>query len=496
MLKLTATAADPCQVACDLLVIPVFKGGIDGPGATPVRTALGLPAFPVTPGFRGDLGQHLLLAGTGVAAGAVLLLGLGRMDAVSPDRLRRAAAVAGAQARRHRVVATTLAETHPTDGVVHAVAEGFAIGAHDDRRFRSSPEHGAPVLREVVVLVPSSRRSGARLALRRAEAYATATLAARRLVHTPPAQKVPVLLARAIGELTGGTCEVTVHDAAALAAQGCGGILGVGRGSANPPCLVELRYQPVDPIGHVALVGKGITFDSGGLSLKSTAAMAAMKSDMAGAAAIAGACSVLGDLGVRTAVSAFLPLAENLPGADAQRPDDVLTMRDGTTVELLDTDSEGRLVLADALAAAVALDDLDAIVDLATLTGSAVTALGRYTAALMTDDDELGQALRHAGELAGEPLWPLPLDPDLRPFLRSDVADLRNIADDFDIDPGGGAITAALFLRHFTGDVPWAHLDIAGPAFIGEGLARPWLAEGATGFGARLLLAWLERRAD
>ncbi len=493
---LRAASDDPVAVPCDLLVVPVFKGGIEGPGATPVLQALGLESFPVTPDFRGDVGQSLLLAGTGVAARAVLLVGLGRMDAVGPALLRRAAAVAGVQARRSPVVATTLAAVHPTDSVVQAVAEGLALGAATDDRFRSARSPASSQLREVVVLVPSARRSAASLSLRRAERYIAATLAARRLVDTPPGAKRPQQLAEQIRALTEDTCEVVIHDEEALAELGCGGILGVGRGSTSPPRLVELRYRPASPLSHVALVGKGITFDTGGLSLKPTAGMAAMKSDMAGAAAIAGACSVLGDLGVRLAVTALLPLAENMPGGDAQRPQDIITTASGLTVEVLDTDAEGRLILADALALA-ASHGVDAIVDLATLTGSAITALGRYGAAVMGSDEDLRGALCQAAEIAGEPLWPLPLPvEDLGPFLHSDVADLRNIADSKTVDPGGGALTAGLFLHRFVGDVAWAHLDIAGPAFMPEELARPWLPAGATGFGTRTLLAWLERRSE
>jgi leucyl aminopeptidase len=492
---LTAASDDPVAVPCDLLVVPVFKGGIEGAGAAPVLDALGFSGYPTTPAFRGDLGQHLLLGGAGVAAGAVLLVGLGRMDAVSPDLLRRAATVAARASTGRRRVATTLPAVHPSEASLQAVAEGLLLGCAPPAWREGRGDPGPPGPRELVLLLPSARRAGARVAFRRAASYASATLAARRLVETPPGEKPPDRLAREIVELTSGSCTAEVHDVPALERLGCGGILGVGRGSVNPPRLVELRYEPANPLGHVALVGKGITFDTGGLSLKPTSGMAEMKSDMAGAAAIAAACSVLGDLGVRLAVTALLPLAENMPGGDAQRPDDVLRMADGQTVEVLDTDAEGRLVLADALALAVRREPY-AIVDLATLTGSAIGALGRYVGALMSNDDQLAEALQRAGDIAGEALWPLPLPEDLAPFLRSEVADLRNIADTPRVDPGGGALTAGLFLQRFVRDVPWAHLDIAGPAYLAEGVARPWHPVGATGFGVRTLLAWLERRGD
>jgi leucyl aminopeptidase len=495
MLKMTAAAGDALKVQCDLLAVPVFKGGIEGPGAGQVLAALGLETFPVTPDFRGDIGQHLTIAAPGMAAGAILLVGLGRMDATSPERLRRAAAVAALAGRQARTVATTLAEVHPTRASVEAVAEGFALGAYTYGEHRSKPAEDASRLREVIILGPSSRLSEAKLALKTARVYAQATIAARDLVNTPPQAKSPAQLAAAISDLAGGCCEVIVHDEAALLDQGFGGILAVGRGSTNPPRLVELRYRPAKPLGHVALVGKGITFDSGGLSLKKPADMMEMKSDMAGAAAIAAACSALSDLGVRLEVTALLPLAENMPGADAQRPDDVITHHGGTTVEVVDTDAEGRLVLADALHAASELAP-EAIVDLATLTGTAISALGRYAAVAMSNDAPLLDSVLAAAEVAGEELWELPLSADLEEFLRSPIADLRNVGDSPRSDPGGYAIAAGLFLQHFVDDVPWVHLDIAGPAFLPAELGRHYLRPGGTGFGVRTLLAWLERRAS
>lgn len=494
MLTVTAEATDPREVAADLLAVPVFKGGIEGPGAAPALAALGVEELPITPSFRGDIGQHLLLAAPGDAAAGlacrgVLLVGLGRMDETDPARLRRAAGVAAAAARGAQRVATTLAEVHSTAAAVEAVAEGFLLGAYRDQRFKSDAE--ATLLDSVVVLVPSRRLPQARRAVQRAEVYARATCAARDLVNLPPDRKRPADLAAAVGDLAGGCCETVVSDEKDLAIRGFGGLLGVGGGSAAPPRLVELRYRPANPLGHVVLVGKGITFDSGGLSLKRGGAMDEMKSDMAGAAAVAAACSVLDDLGVRLDVTGLLCLAENMPGASAQRPGDVLTIHGGQTVEVLDTDAEGRLVLADGLAYGAGLGP-DAIVDLATLTGSAITALGRYAAAVFGTDDDLVGSLRQAADVAGEDLWPLPLWSSLEHLLDSPVADCNNTGD----GAGGGAILAGLFLRRFTEDVPWAHLDIAGPAFLPASLAGGHLPPGGTGFGVRTLLAWLERRVS
>ena len=431
MLEVTASGERPLAIIADVLVVPVFKGGIEGPGTEAVLRELGLERPPVTPEFRGDIGQHLMLATSGLPAGAVLFTGLGRMDEIDPERLRRAAGVAARAANRFPRVATTLAEVHPTGSAVQAVAEGFILASHRDRRFTQRADEQA--LAQVTVLVPSSQVSRARAAIKRAETYAHATIAARDLVNLPPDRKRPAALAGQIAELVGDGCDVVIHDDNALRTGGFGGLLGVGRGSDNGPHMVELRYRPPDPIGHVVLAGKGITFDTGGLSLKRGTSMNQMKSDMAGAAAIAAACSVLARLGVRLEVTALLALAENMPGGDAQRPGDVLTVHGGKTVEVLDTDAEGRLVLADVLALGATMQP-EAMVDLATLTGSVITALGAYTGGIMGNDESLVRALQQAAGVAGEALWPLPLQDDLDRFLESPVADMNNTGD----GPGAG----------------------------------------------------------
>ncbi len=490
VLSVTVASADPREVAADLLVVGVFKGGIEGPGAQLVLEGLGLERFPVTPGFRGDIGQSLLLAAPGAAAAAVLLVGLGRMDESDPERLRRAAgeaARAGCGARR---VVTTLAQVGAGPASVEAVAEGFCLGAPVSRRLATRPDPRASRISEVVILVPSAGLEAARRAVAHAVVTSRATLAARELVNLPPDRKRPPALAQAVAELAGTACEVRIRDESELAEEGFGGLLAVGRGSAAPPRLAQFTYSPADPLGSVVLAGKGITFDTGGINLKRGSSITAMKSDMAGAAAVAAACSVLADLDIRLAVTGLCPLAENMPGGDAQRPDDVLVAHGGTTVEVRDTDAEGRLVLADVLDLGASLEP-DAMVDLATLTGAAVTAVGPYAGAVMGSDSDLVDALCGAAAVAGEDLWPLPLWPSLDRFLDTPVADVNNTGDEH----GAGSIMGGLFLRRFTRGVPWAHLDIAGPAFLDPKLAHGYLPAGATGFGVRTVLAWLERRA-
>jgi leucyl aminopeptidase len=490
VLEITAAAGDPLKTDVDLLVVPVFKGGIEGPGANAALEALGLSAFPVTPQFRGDIGQHLLLVAPGLAIGGLLLVGLGRMDEVDPERLRRAAGVAAGAASKAETVATTLAEVLTSRAAFSAVAEGFHLGAYADRRHKSDPEEGAHALRRVIVFGPSSRMSEAKLALQQADRYARATIAARDLVNLPPDRKRPPALAKELARLCKPDCEVTIHDEEWLAAEGFGGTLAVGQGSEAPPRLVEIRYRPRESLGHIVLVGKGITFDTGGLSLKRGTSMDWMKADMAGAAAIAAACSALRALKVPLEVTGLLPLAENMPSGQAQRPGDVIRIFGGKTVEVRDTDAEGRLILADALAYAARMEP-EAIVDLATLTGSVITALGQYAAGLMSNDPALADGLQQAGKVAGEDLWPLPLWSRLERFLDTPIADVNNTAD----GPGAGSITAGMFLQRFVGEVPWAHLDIAGPAFLESRHAEGYLGAGGTGFGVRTLLSWLERRA-
>ncbi|HYN66232.1 MAG TPA: M17 family metallopeptidase, partial [Ornithinibacter sp.] len=286
--------------------------------------------------------------------------------------------------------------------------------------------------------------------------------------------------------------EMRTRDHRALAREGFGGLIGVGQGSARPPRLVELTYRPdhrrSSALPHVVLVGKGITFDTGGISIKPPAAMTAMKTDMAGAGAVLAVLGALRALDVQVRVTGLLALAENMPSGGAQRPGDVLTQYGGTTVEVLNTDAEGRLVLADALAYAVSRLRPDTVVDLATLTGAVGIALGRRDAGLFATDERLAARLVAAAAASGERVWRLPLVEDYRPALDSSVADLANIA--VRPAPGAGAVLAGLFLREFVGQVPWAHLDIAGTGR--SEVDDHEISRGGTGFGVRLLLSWLE----
>lgn len=412
---------------------------------------------------------------------AVLLAGIG--DG-SEWALRKAAAAVVRKAAGSKSLATTLSVGH--DGAsVRAISEALGLASY--KFSQRGDDKPTPLKRaKLVVDDPATVRHD----LARAAAVTTAVHRARDLANTPSLGKSPEWLAAQaceFGEAAG--VSVTVRDVPQLQAEGFGGVLAVGQGSSRPPRFVEMTWAPEVADRHVVLVGKGITFDSGGLSLKPPDSMPGMKADMAGGAAVIATMAALADLDVRVKVTGLIPMAENMPGAASVRPGDVVRHYGGRTDEVLNTDAEGRVVLADALAYAVATLSPDVIVDIATLTGAASLGLGRRHGALYATTPSLRDELLEASAMGGERLWPMPLVDDYRDALDSDIADLRNIGDP-EREYGGGSIIAALFLREFVGAVPWAHLDIAGPgrAEADEDEAT----KGATGFGVRTFLRWLE----
>ena len=332
-----------------------------------------------------------------------------------------------------------------------------------------------------------ARQSAAGRAVEDAQTVTDAVAQARDWVNTPPGDLRPPTFADAItalaADVAGSKVKVEVWDEKRLAKERCGGILAVGRGSETPPRLVTLTYAPRGAKQHLALVGKGITFDSGGLSIKSGPGMSTMKIDMAGAAAVVTAMLAIAKLGLPIKVTAYACLAENMPSGTATRPGDVLTMRSGSTVEVLNTDAEGRLVLGDGLALATETEP-DLIVDVATLTGACVVALGERTSGILGSDDATIQRLTSASGTAGEPMWPLPIPTEITAAVKtSKIADLRQ----HNPKPYGGTLFAAAFLREFVGDVPWAHLDIAGPSF-NDGAPYGEIPNGGTGVAVRTLV--------
>ncbi|MEY2849112.1 MAG: hypothetical protein RI885_1779 [Actinomycetota bacterium] len=435
-------------------------------------------------GFGGGRDEVRRVPGLG-GARSLALVGLGSSP-VTPDTLRYAAGTAARQLRG--VDSITIALPAQSDDAVLAILEGAAIGAYTFTDYRSKVDEKKRTTREVTVVADTARADAL---VETAAATASAVHTVRDLVSTPPSDLYPQTLADAAVRLGGEVgIQVDVLDEAALVAGGYGGILGVGQGSSRGPRLVKMSYSPSAASSHLALVGKGITFDTGGLSLKPPASMVGMKYDMTGAATALAVIVAAARLGVPVRMTAWLCLAENMPSGTAIRPNDVLTIRGGTTVEVLNTDAEGRLVLADGLVAA-SEEHPDAIIDIATLTGAAAVAMGTRYVATMGDEGLVAQVVAAAGAV-GETFWPMPLPGELRALLDSDVADIANVKIG---NTAGGMLVAGVFLEQFVGRIdgtegariPWAHLDIAGAA-NNAGAGWGYTTPGSTGVAVRALL--------
>ncbi|HPU14049.1 MAG TPA: leucyl aminopeptidase [Aeromicrobium sp.] len=365
-----------------------------------------------------------------------------------------------------------------------AIAEAAVLTTYSYLTYKSAEsQKSATTVSTITILSADARKAAAKTAVADAVVVAEATCLARDWVNTPPADLRPPAFAEAIKDTAAKGVRVTIWDEKRLAKENCGGILGVGAGSEAPPRLVKLSYNPAGAKTHLALVGKGITFDSGGLSLKPGSSMMTMKCDMGGAAAIVAAINAIANLGLKIRVTGFACIAENLPSGTATRPGDVLKMRSGATVEVHNTDAEGRLVLADGLALAVEAKP-DHIIDAATLTGAAMVALGTRTSAVLGNNEELQEQVLAAAKVAGESMWRLPITEEItKAVTSSPIADLRQ----HNPKPYGGTMYAAAFLQAFVADNSWAHLDIAGPAFNDAG-AFDYTPVGGTGAGVRTLV--------
>ena len=475
--------ADGSADAPDLIAVPVCPAAVrqDRPDLDPflpVGSAAVIAAAQLT-GQAGEVAE--VAVRLGASSGRVVFLGTG--DG-SPRALRRAGAELGRRAARGKTVSTAAIAGLPGEAA-QAFVTGILLGGYVFT-LKSGPgnEPGG----EVRLL--TERADSHAAALGRAAAIAGAVALARDLTNTPSSCKSPQWLAdEAVKAAAQAGLRSRVWAEAELAAAGFGGILAVGSGSARPPRLIELSYSPPGWDTHVVLVGKGITFDSGGLSLKPNDGMKLMKTDMAGGAAVIAVLSALAGLGIRARVTGLVAAAENMPSGSAYRPGDVITQYGGRTVEVLNTDAEGRLVLADAIAYADAALDPAVVVDIATLTGASRTALGTGIGALYSTDDDVAAALLAAAQATGDRLWRMPLAAEYLDALDSPVADLAHIARSGAAGSAPGSIAAALFLREFTGGRPWAHLDVAGPARASSDDGET--TKGATGFGTRLLLSWL-----
>jgi len=484
---LTSQSA-PAESDADAIVIGVLQtsdGPLPAPGAEDVAAALGLNGADLAAqlaalGATGKAEEISKVAAAGrLPARLVVAVGLGPAE-VALETLRRAAGAAvrelsshGSFGKNHRLeISLALPASQPEQA--EAVALGALLGGYSFRRYRATPATD----------VQLTLRTDQDAAVARARVLATSMTLVRDLINTPPADLVPADLADAAvrtGAASG--FAVQVLDENELAKDGYGGILAVGMGSVHPPRLMRLEYTHPEATRTVVFAGKGITFDSGGLSLKPSKSMESMKADMGGAAAVLGAIAAIAALKPAVNVVGYMCTAENMPGGRAQRPSDVITIYGGKTVEVLNTDAEGRLVLADALARSAA-DDPHLLVDVATLTGAQTVALGNRTAGVMASDDKLAAAVADAARRAGEAMWPMPLPDELRRGLDSTVADIANVAP----DRVAGMLVAGVFLREFVPDgVRWAHLDIAGPAFNDSG-AYGYTPKGGTGAAVRTLV--------
>jgi len=445
-------------------------------------------------GATGKADEVVKLPGSHVRL--LVFTGLGKKSSsYSHETLRRAAgsasrSLAGSSSATFSLPAKTLVE-------VASVAEGAALGAYSFTEFRGSTKEDfkAP-LKTITVHSKLAGNAEAKAAVSRAGIIAKYTYLVRDLINTPPSHLTPDSFTKklaAVVKAAGGAkagLKIQIWDEKQLKSQGFGGIVGVGQGSANPPRLLHISYTPKGKAAkRYAFVGKGITFDTGGLALKPAAGMEAMKSDMSGAAAVSAAVIAIAELKLNVAIESWAPLAENMPSDTATRPSDIITIFGGKTVEVLNPDAEGRLVLADALMKAQSSKNkLDGIIDVATLTGAQVVALGTRTSAVMTNNQEFSDSFLQVAAQSGEQFWPMPLPEELRASLDSPVADLANIGDRM-----GGMLVAGLFLKDFVNpELPWLHLDIAGPAY-NEAKPHGYTPVGGTGIALRSLVTLAEQ---
>ncbi len=503
MTALTLSTSSAAGLRVDAVVVGLTigpKGPVVASGAEEVDKAYDgkLAATLETLGASGGEGEVTKLpAPAGFKAPVVLAVGLGEApsgkDGFSAETLRRAAGVAARTLAGAKKAAFAL--PNGDAATAEAVAQGALLGAYTFTEYRSEAAKSAggakAPLAEVTVLGGKPRDKHYKAAAERATALAEEINRARDLINTPANDLFPksfAAIAQAAAKEYG--LKVEVLDEKALAKGKYGGIMGVGQGSANPPRLVRISYTHAKARKSLAFVGKGITYDSGGISLKPAGHNETMKCDMSGAAAVFASVVAVARLGLQVNVTGWLALAENMPSGSATRPGDVLRMYSGRTVEVLNTDAEGRLVLADAITRA-GEESPDAIVDVATLTGAMVLALGNRTFGIMSNDDAFRGRIHEIATEVGEQSWPMPLPGELRKSLDSPIADLANIGERF-----GGGLVAGVFLNEFINEgVAWAHLDIAGPAFH-EGAPFGYTPKGGTGSAVRTLVGIAERTAD
>ena len=496
-MKLSLETRDLARARADMLVVGRHAGEARlSPAIQALDGALDglLSRVLAAETFDGKAGQssHVYTNGR-LAAPRVLVVGLGPKKEASAEAVRRAAAHGARRARDLGAVSAAMflpGEGVPARQRAQAVAEGAILGTYRFDKYLK--EKDGKALGAVAVVEPDRRQQAlAREGVRLGEIWAQATCAARDLVNEPANVVTPTYLAGRAEEIArAGRLKVRVLERDDCATLGMGAFVGVARGSQEPPKFIHLTYAPRGRARkRVALIGKGITFDSGGLDLKTADGMLRMKDDMSGAAAVLAVFQALPRLRLPLEVHGLIAATENMPSGTAQRPGDIVRAMNGLTVEIGNTDAEGRLTLADALAYAAKEIEPDEMIDMATLTGAVVMALGLGLSGVLGSQDAITERVLAAADAAGERMWRLPLHEEYKDGLKSDVADLNNISS----QRGGGAIVAALFMREFTGGIPWVHLDIAGTAFTEKEL--PLGPKGGTGVAVRTLLTYLMRLA-
>ena len=492
-MKFTHFGGSPVDAAADLLAIPVFSEKLN---ENAILSALdgrlgGLRTLIEEEGFKGRGQQTLVTPTQGkLAAKRLLLIGLGSEKDASMADLRHAGARAAKTARA--ISAKSLAFVVPAafddERGVQFLAEGVALGRYRFDRYLSSEDSKRPDTLDAVTVVSSAKKEGSfTRAIRRAEIVAAAVARARDWVNEPAGTLTPTRLAaeaEAMAQTRG--LETKILGPEECRALGMGMYLAVAQGSNEEPRFIHITYRPKTPAKkRVAIIGKGVTFDSGGLSLKPSNAMEDMKTDMAGAAAVLSAVAALAELEAPVEIHAIAACTENMPSGHAYKLGDVLRSMAGKTVEINNTDAEGRLTLGDALTYALKLEPAE-VLDFATLTGACVVALGPHIAGVMGNDAALSERWLSAAKSAGEEMWPLPLPERLRDMLKSDIADMKNTGERY-----GGALTAGLFLKEFAGSTPWVHVDIAGPSSADKEDGAT--AKGGTGFAVASLVEYLSR---
>ncbi|QWV98903.1 leucyl aminopeptidase [Geomonas nitrogeniifigens] len=490
-MRIEISSAQPLEYATPALVIGCFEDEQDRLHQA-CDSALGglLGRLAQSREFTGKKGSTRLLHTLGrLPAERLVLVGLGKKKDLSAERLRQGAGTAVAALRGARVASfgSALHLAAPLHDAIDNATIGMLLGSYSFEQYKTKEKEERFGFDTMTVLLSPDQEAAGRQALERAQIIGDGVMLARDLVSHPGNVVTPAYLAQAARELAErNALDCRVYELGELEQMGMNALVGVGKGAAIPPRLIVLQYHGGKG-RPVALIGKGITFDSGGISIKPGAGMEAMKTDMAGSAAVLGTLEAAVRLKLPVNLVGIIPTAENMPDGNAFKPGDVLTSCSGTTIEITNTDAEGRLILCDALHFARKQFKPAAMVDLATLTGACVVALGHEASGLMGNDQRLVDALRRAGEETGERVWPLPLWDEYGEVMKSDIADLKNAG-----SRDGGAISAGWFLKQFVGETRWAHLDIAGTAWNDK--ARPYGPKGATGVGVRLLVEFLQAR--